>query len=337
MGPSEIEYFLKTKSKRELFYLLNKAEKLRKKFFDNKVYIRAIIEFSNICIFNCNYCGIRKDNSNLERYFFSLDEAYENIDEVVKTGIKTIVFQSGQLNWSKQNLKEYINNLITYVKEKEQIAVTLSLGEAKEEIFKEWKSLGADRYLLKQETYDEEFFKFLHPDDDFKTRLQCRKILKKLGYQTGTGLIIGLPNQTVEIIVKDLILLSKEEPDMIGTSPFIPHPNTIFANTDFVNKEFLLKVLAITRILNPKALMPSTTATFVLWPDLAVEILEKITNVVMLDATIPKFRNKYKIYPGKGENLNSLGKELGKLERILTNSNLIVDLSIGHSLITKRK
>lgn len=277
------------------------SEEVRKNFHGNEVHLRAIIEFSNYCRCNCLFCGIRRDNRKLTRYRMSSKEIIEVAEEAVSTGFKTVILQSGEdPYWNAQKLSEIIKEI-----KKFDVAVTLSVGELSYKDYALLREAGADRYLLKFETSDKKLFKALKPDTTLEKRLQCLKWLKELGYETGSGIIVGLPGQSIESLADDILLMKELELDMLGIGPFIPHPETPLRNAPVGNPLITLKVLAIMRIMLPRANIPATTALRTISPELTTKAFLAGANVVMPDITPEKYRAFYEIYPGKGQTRGS--------------------------------
>jgi biotin synthase len=274
------------------------ADRKRREYVGDAVHLRGLIEFSNICRKNCLYCGLRRDNRNLKRYRMSVEEIYAVGVEIARLGVKTVVLQSGEDPWYDART---IAHLIRRLK-KLDLAVTLSIGEREREEYALWREAGADRYLLKQETFDRELFRRLHPDDDYDRRLACQSILRELGYQVGSGNMVGLPGQSLESLARDIKNFQKWDFDMIGIGPFIPHPDTPLGSYRMEReKQFLLtlKTLAITRILTRTALLPATTALGTLVPGGREKALQCGGNVLMPNLTPSCYREHYTIYPGK--------------------------------------
>ncbi len=276
-------------------WLFSYADKIREKFVGNKVHLRGLIEFSNICRCTCKYCGLRCENKNLKRYRIMPDEILEYAQNAVSMGYKTLVLQSGEDSFYT---KEILVSLIKEIK-KLDVALTLSIGERSFEDYKAFKDSGADRYLIRIETTDRNLYKELHPNMSFENRLRCLSDLKKLGFETGSGCLIGLPNQTVESIARDILFFRENDFDMIGIGPFIPHPETPLKNSDKGSFELALKVMAITRIMLPDINIPATTAMETLNPNGRIIALKSGANVVMPNVTTKEYRQKYEIYPNK--------------------------------------
>ena len=297
-----IERLKETNHKKNL-ELFIEADEVRKKHVGDQVHLRGLVEFSNICRKKCTYCGINCFNTSLPRYVMSPEEIIEAAGNVVKAGFGTIVLQSGEGALSPDE----INDIILKIKSKFELAITLSAGEHPPEIFEMWKKAGADRYLLKIETGLEQLYERIHPDSPLKDRIEMLKNLKSLGYEAGTGIMVGLPCQTYESIADDLLLMRELDIDMIGTGPFIPHPDTPLGkellegnNTTVPNTmEMALKVVAMTRILMPDINIPSTTAIATVNQEGRKSALNAGANIIMPNMTPAKYRKLYEIYPSK--------------------------------------
>ena len=290
----EMVYLLK-QDFTELDYLINKADQKRKELFGDEVHLRAIIEISSYCKQNCYYCGLRKDNKQLERYQLAKEDIIATANQAAKLGYKTVVLQSGEDDYPAQKIAEIIKE----IKVNNDIAITLSLGERDFGVYKLWKEAGADRYLLKHETADKELYQKYHPQMSFKNKIESLKYLKLLGYQTGSGVIIGLPGQSAEILAEDLLLLKELEVDMVGSGPFIPHQNTPLKNTKQGTVEMTLKFNALSRLLLQMTHIPATTALGTIDDFGRQKALQAGANVVMPNVTDSKYRSKYEIYPAK--------------------------------------
>lgn len=271
------------------------ADIVRQKYKGESVHLRGLIEFSNICKCHCYYCGLRCENKNVERYRLSKDEILSCVKKGVELGYRTVVLQSGEDSFFD------IDKLIEIVKEikKYDIALTLSIGERTYDEYKALKFNGVDRYLIRIETTNEKLYKNLHPNMSFNNRKECLYNLKKLGYETGTGCLVGLPNQTLESLADDILFFKELNADMVGIGPLIPHPDTPLANASKDNFEMALKVMAITRLLLPDINIPATTAMETLNPNGRIIALKSGANVVMPNITTTSYRKKYEIYPDK--------------------------------------
>ena len=291
----EIKFLLDLDDPESIRYLFSKSEEVCERVYGKKIYVRGIIEFSNYCRRNCLYCGIRRDNKELKRYRMSIDEIIETAIYGYELGYKTIVLQSGEdLYYDK-----YIPEIIKRIKEKVDVAITLSLGERYENTYKLWKEAGADRYLMRIETTDPELFRKMHPDDNLEERKKALFTLKKLGYETGTGIIVGLPGQTTLSIAKDIIFFKKLDADMLGIGPFIPHHQTPLKNEKTGDFNLVLKTIAVSRLVLPTTNIPATTAMGTVRPN-GREIAMNIgANVIMPNITPQKYRPYYKLYDNK--------------------------------------
>jgi len=287
--------------------LFSKAYKIKQKILGNKVYFRGIIELSNICNKNCYYCGIRKDNNQLERYIMSKEEIVECALNAYNFGFGSIVLQSGERQ--DKYFIDFITGIIKEIKQKtnNKLGITLSLGEQDKETYKKWFEAGAHRYLLRIETSNRELYNKLHPSDhSFENRLNCLKELKNIGYQVGTGVIIGVPFQTLEDLANDIIFFKEIDADMIGMGPYILHSNTPLSKfinfTDQTKIKLLnlsLNMIAITRILMKNINIASTSALQVLSPIGREMGLKAGANIIMPNITPLKYRNKYLLYENK--------------------------------------
>jgi biotin synthase len=275
--------------------LFQMADAVRLRYCGNGVHLRAIVEFSNYCSKNCLYCGLRRDNKKIKRYRMSPAEIFGAARQAAQAGIRTVVLQSGE---EKAGLGELFP-LIGRIKKELGCAVTLSLGEKTAAEYRALKDAGADRYLLKFETSDEKLFRACKPDSDYSARFDCIETLVSLGFQTGTGNIVGLPGQTVRSLAGDILRLKELAPDMISVTPFISNPDTPFAGTPCGDLEMTLRVLALSRIETPDAHMPATTAIRTLHKEGAGKALACGANVIMPNFTPVLYRPHYSIYPGK--------------------------------------
>ncbi len=276
-------------------FLFKIADEVRKKYVGDEVHLRGLIEFSNFCKQNCKYCGLRLDNKNVERYRLNLEQIIDCVRNAVDYGYRTIVLQSGEDDYfNVDRMCEIIKNI-----KKLDVALTLSIGEKTFEEYEQYRQAGADRFLIRIETTDENLYKEMHPNSDFNNRIECLKNLKKLNFEVGSGCLVGLPNQTVESLAEDILFFKKIDADMIGIGPFIPHPNTPLKNEKFGNFVLALKVMALTRILLPNINIPATTAMETLDSNGRIIALQCGANVVMPNVGDPSYRKKYEIYPGK--------------------------------------
>lgn len=275
--------------------IFKKADTVRKKYVGDGVHLRGLIEFSNICKCNCLYCGLQSSNKHVNRYRLSKDEILDIAKKGVDEGFKTIVLQSGEDDYFNTKL---MCEIISEIKNL-GVALTLSIGEKSFEDYKAFKDAGADRYLLRIETTDKNLYKKMHPYSNFDNRMRCLYDLKKLGYETGTGCLVGLPDQTVESLAEDILFFKELDADMIGIGPFIPHPDTPLKDANTGSLDLAIKVMAITRILLKDINIPATTAMESLRADGRLLALQSGANVVMPNLTDDYHKKMYEIYPNK--------------------------------------
>ena len=284
--------------------LYKKADRIRKENMGDEVFLRGIIEISNYCKKNCNYCGIRS-KAKIHRYRISKEEIVQECKRIEGYGMTTVVLQAGEdpelsPKLSPQLSSDSIGKLLIKIKEETGLAITLSLGVHDRDTLLHWKNCGMDRYLIRYETVNPVLFANAHPDDNLKVRLKCIKTLQELGVQTGTGFLIGLPEQTTEELAEEIVFCTSLEPDMIGIGPFIPSPGTPYGDKiNPFNDEIFFKVIAIMRLLNPKAHIPATTAFDVIKPDGRDLLLQRGANIFMPNLTPQKYRKHYLLYPDK--------------------------------------
>ncbi|MFW6386799.1 MAG: [FeFe] hydrogenase H-cluster radical SAM maturase HydE [Bacillota bacterium] len=276
-------------------YLYRAADHLRAKHLGDEVHLRGIIEFSSYCQRNCKYCGLRKDNDNLTRYRLAPEEIIEVAEKAAGLGYGTIVLQSGEDDFSADMLVRVIRK----IKTETEAAVTLCVGERSYDEYRLWREAGADRYLLKHELSDPEHYDRLHPGMTLSERLERLEWLRELGYQIGSGNIIGLPEQSVEDIARDILMFKELDLHMVGIGPFISHPDTPLGGAEDGSVELSVKVVAVTRLLMPLTHLPATTALGTLDPEGRQKALKAGANVVMPNVTPSAYRADYEIYPDK--------------------------------------
>lgn len=271
------------------------ADRVRKKYVGDEIHLRGLIEFSSYCKQNCLYCGLRRDNKKAQRYRLKEDQIIEFAKNASEMGLKTIVLQSGEDPYFNAEKMKYILSEI----KKFDVAITLSIGEKTFDEYKAYKDAGANRFLIRIETTDKNLYEKLDPDMDWQNRLDCIKNLRTLGFEVGSGCLVGLPNQTLQSLADDILFFKKIEADMIGIGPFIPCENTPLSDEKGGDFELALKVMAITRLLLPDINIPATTAMETLNPEGRIIALQSGANVVMPNVTEKEYRKFYAIYPGK--------------------------------------
>ena len=306
-------------------YLQKKAQQTTIDRFGNAVFIRGLIEISNRCRNNCLYCGIRKGNTMVSRYALSRETILSCCREGHALGFRTFVLQGGE---DVSQTDDWVTETVSAVrKEFPDCAITLSLGEKSKEAYQRFFEAGANRYLLRHETFNETHYQELHPSEMSRNhRLRCLEWLKEIGYQTGTGIMVGSPGQTIDHLVEDLLFIERFHPEMIGIGPFIPHAETPFANKPAGSIKLTLKLLSILRLMHPSALIPATTALASLSSDGRERGILAGANVVMPNLSPSSVREKYSLYNQKAafgseaaEGLKLLEEQLNKIGYTISN------------------
>lgn len=284
--------------------LFEAADKVRHQYVGDKIHLRGLIEFSNICKNNCCYCGLRRDNSNIKRYRLSQQDIINMACLGKKLGLKTIVLQSGEdLFFSKEKMSDIIKEIKSL-----GLALTLSIGEKSKEDYLAYKQAGADRFLLRIETTDKSLYQRLDPGMDWNERKICLENIRAAGMEVGSGCLVGLPEQTISSLADDILFFKQIEADMIGIGPFIPHVDTPLGKEKCGSLLLALKVMALTRLLLPDINIPATTAMETLESGGQLKALQAGANVVMPNITQNEYRKFYQLYPGKSET-NCIGDE----------------------------
>ena len=306
-------------------YLQKKAQQTTIDRFGNAVFIRGLIEISNRCRNNCLYCGIRKGNTMVSRYALSRETILSCCREGHALGFRTFVLQGGE---DVSQTDDWVTETVSAVrKEFPDCAITLSLGEKSKEAYQRFFEAGANRYLLRHETFNETHYQELHPSEMSRNhRLRCLEWLKEFGYQTGTGIMVGSPGQTIDHLVEDLLFIERFHPEMIGIGPFIPHAETPFANKAAGSIKLTLKLVSILRLMHPSALIPATTALASLSSDGRERGILAGANVVMPNLSPSSVREKYSLYNQKAafgseaaEGLKLLEEQLNKIGYTISN------------------
>lgn len=309
--------------------LFDCADMMRSRFMGDEVHLRGIIEFSNICSSNCYYCGLRKGNTALKRYRMSKAEILESARKAAVLGCRTIVLQSGEDRSYPAGL---LAEIVAEIKSELDVAITLSVGERPREDYALWREAGADRYLLKHETCDGKLFSELRPGTVLEERLQRLAWLRELGYQVGSGNMVGLPGQTVETLAGDIVLMREMEVEMAGIGPFVPNRQTPLGSCPGGTLELTLKTLAAARLALPRTHLPATTATATIDALGRVKALRCGANVIMPNMTPLKYRASYSIYPGKTGLEDTPEESYAKAVRMVESAGRKVGTGYGHSL-----
>lgn len=331
----ELLFLLNNLEGNSITYLFNKSHEAAKKHYGKKVYMRGLIEFTNYCIRNCKYCGIRTDNKNVDKYRLTLLEIIQTVDLGYSLGYRTFVLQGGEdIYYTDDKLIEIIKKI---KKKYPKVAITLSLGERSYSSYKALYEAGADRYLLRHETATRELYENLHPNSSFDNRRLCLKNLKEIGFQIGAGFMVGLPNQSNEDLVNDFIYLKELNPHMVGIGPFIPHVDTPLKNEKGGTLEKTLICLGIIRLLLPEVLLPATTALGTINPKGREMGIKAGANVVMPNLSPLYVRDKYSLYNGK----ICTGEEAAEcrmcIEGRINSIGFEVDMSRGDNVKWRRK
>ncbi|HZK19668.1 MAG TPA: [FeFe] hydrogenase H-cluster radical SAM maturase HydE [Treponemataceae bacterium] len=319
---------LGTKNNEKKQILFAKAAQIRNQYNGQRMVLRGLIEFSSYCTNTCMYCGLNATNTSAKRYKLSPEQILECVDAIWAHGIKTVVLQSGEDCMKKEAFAEIIQE----IKSRYDMAITLSVGERSKKDYTYWKKAGADRYLLRIESTDVQIYERLHLNRSLKSRMSCLDTLQHLGYQTGSGFMVGLPGQSLHTITDDIIFLAKHNFDMIGIGPFIPHQDTPLRKATPGDIQLTLKAIALIRLVNKNAWLPATTAVGSLTRDYRVDALHAGANVIMPNFSPASAKAMYQIYPHKKciqEQTDSLSK---KMKTLASKALLKVDYSRADSL-----
>lgn len=278
--------------------LIKAADAVRREYYGDKVYLRGLIEFTNYCKNDCYYCGIRCGNRKANRYRLSKEEILTACKEGYELGYRTFVLQGGEDGYYND---EIICDIVSSIRNQyEDCAITLSIGERSRSSYKAYFDAGANRYLLRHETANRSHYEKLHPDTmSLDKRKRCLYDLKEIGYQVGSGFMVGSPYQTTECLVADIRFLQDLEPDMIGIGPFISHKDTPFKDCENGSARLTLRLISILRLLFPYVLLPSTTALGTISPTGRELGLQAGANVVMPNLTPVRYREQYELYDNK--------------------------------------
>jgi len=315
----EYKFFIDNRIPEAVELIREHAVAVRQKYYGNDVYIRGLIEISNICKNDCLYCGIRRSNGECERYRLSADEILSCADEGYSLGFRTFVMQGGEDVYFSD---ERVCSIVKEIKSRyPDCAVTLSLGERSRESYQRLFDAGADRYLLRHETADEAHYARLHPNGmSWHERMECLKNLKEIGFQTGCGFMVGSPYQTNEHLAKDLKFIEKFKPQMCGIGPFIPHKATDFRDCSAGSVELTCYLLSLIRLIHPTVLLPATTALGSLEEYGREKGIMSGANVVMPNLSPMDTRKKYELYNNKlstkAESAQALDELRARIENI---------------------
>ncbi|QGT99366.1 [FeFe]-hydrogenase maturation protein HydE [Candidatus Syntrophocurvum alkaliphilum] len=338
-------YYQNNLDSKELLYLLNninteikqdiieKSNKTKINIYGNKIFMRGLIEFTNYCKKSCEYCGIRAQNKNIDRYRLSLDQILSCCEEGNKLGFKTFVLQGGEDSYYTDD--KIVEIIQTIKKNYSDSAITLSIGEKSYDSYKNFFDAGADRYLLRHETASKELYDKFHKNSSFESRIKCLWNLKKIGFQVGAGFMIGLPGQSNEDLVKDVMFIKELQPHMVGIGPFIPHKDTSLRNNNSGTIDKTIIMLAIIRLFLPKVLLPATTALGSIDPLGREKGLQAGANVVMPNLSPTVVRDKYALYDGKICTGDEAAKCRTCIEDKINKAGFTIDMSRGDHISWK--
>lgn len=327
LTPGEYEYLIENRTPESTELLRAKAEAVRKRVYGNAVYVRGLIEISSFCKNDCLYCGLRRSNQCAERYRLTEEEILECCEDGWQIGFRTFVLQGGEDMYFTD---EVVEGVVRKIKARYPgCAVTLSLGERSRESYQRLRAAGADRYLLRHETADRDHYALLHPAQmSYENRMRCLSDLHELGFQTGCGIMVSSPGQTVRHLAKDLKFIEEFRPEMCGVGPFIPHHATPFKNEKAGTVELTCFLLSIIRLIHPDVLLPATTALGSIDPVGREKGILSGANVVMPNLSPVSVRKKYELYNGKLSSGAESAQSLKELQERMR--------KIGYEVVTDR-
>lgn len=315
----------------DLALLFSLADRCRRKYVGEDVHLRGLIEFSNYCRKNCHYCGIRRGNQKAQRYRMTKKEILITVSTAEKLGYKTVVLQSGEDTYFTI---ERMTDLIKEIKKQSDVALTLSIGERSNEDYQRMYQAGANRFLLRFETSNQDLYQKLHPDSNYEERMTILRRLKEIGYQVGSGIMVGIPGQTKEDLAADILKFKELELDMVGIGPYICHQNTPLVGSPNGTVEMTFKTIALTRIVTRTAYIPATTALATLSPkDGRKKALQLGANVVMPNVTPLKYQAFYDIYPAKEYSGEDAEQNYHKISKEILAMGRLISHDYGHSLM----
>lgn len=327
LSKEEYVYLINNRDDKTAEYLFKEADKVRRSAYGTDVYIRGLIEISNYCKNDCFYCGIRASNNSLSRYRLTKDDILSCCENGYSLGFRTFVMQGGEDDFYTDEL---MSDIVSSIKEKyPDCAITLSLGEKPKASYEMLYKAGADRYLLRHETAQDCHYRRLHPVYlSLKNRKQCLYDLKDIGFQVGTGFMVGSPFQTAENLAEDMLFLKELNPHMVGIGPFLPHEKTPFKDFPAGSLDLTLFMLGLIRLLLPNALIPATTALATLSPVGREKGLKAGANVIMPNLSPLESRKLYSLYDGKAHTNEEAAEGLKKLKQQVKTA--------GYEIVTAR-
>ena len=327
LSKSELTHLLLHIREEEAQYLYKRAYEVRYEHYKNSVYVRGLIEFSNYCKNPCNYCGISTHNKEIERYRMQPEEILKTAAIGHALGFRTFVMQGGE---DPAFTDEVFAEIISSIKAAfPDAAVTLSIGEHSRESYQKLYDAGADRFLLRHETINPKLYQALHPDMSYDDRIQALEDLKDIGFQVGTGFMVGVPGQTIADLADDLLFIKALDPHMVGIGPFIPHQSTPLKNEPPGSADLTYTLIAILRLLLPKALIPSTTSLATLNLENRYKGFAVGANVVMPNLTPYDYKKNYHLYDGKKITETESYEALEQLKSECLEAGFYIDMTRG--------
>ena len=312
LDDDQLRALLTTTDAQVVDYLHERARAVARARYGTGVFVRGLIELTNVCRNDCLYCGIRRSNHHVARYTLTTDQVLASCDAGYALGFRTFVLQGGE--WGDERA-DWIAGIIGEMRRRwPDCAITLSLGEHSREVYALWRDCGANRYLLRHETHNPQHYASLHPAEmNRDRRMQCLQWLKQLGYQTGTGIMVGSPGQTVDHLVEDLQFIREFRPEMVGLGPFIAQHDTPLSNYPNGSADMTTRLYSLVRLMLPSALIPSTTALATLSPQGRLQGILAGANVVMPNLSPADYRDQYALYDGKANTGSEAAEGLRQL------------------------
>ena len=309
-------------------YLHEQAQEVAVAQFGHGIFVRGLVELTNVCRNDCLYCGIRKSNRNVERYMLTTEQVLQCCQQGYELGFRTFVLQGGELPRDKA---PWIVELVAEIRHHyPDCAITLSLGEWPREVYQQMREAGANRYLLRHETHNAEHYARLHPAEmSLDNRLQCLQWLKELGFQVGTGIMVGSPGQSLENIVEDIEFIEQFKPEMIGLGPFVPQHDTPLGKHPAGSADLTTRLYSMFRLMFPNALIPSTTALNSIDPHGRIKGIMAGANVVMPNLSPTATRDNYALYDGKASSNAEAAEGIAQLEAQLATTGYHIDWGRG--------
>lgn len=324
--PDDYKALLTMRDPQDVEYLMSQAREVSQEQFGKGIFLRGLVELSNVCRNDCLYCGIRCSNTHVSRYTLNKEQVLSCCEQGYQLGFKTFVLQGGE--WGEER-SQWIAEVIQDIRRGwPDCAITLSLGEHPRETYALWRKAGADRYLLRHETHNKRLYSLWHPQQmSVSHRLKCLDWLKELGYQVGAGIMVGAPFQSLYHLVEDILYLVAFKPHMIGIGPFIPQHDTPFGRFPAGSVDITTRLYAILRLAMPQALIPSTTALASIAPDGRLRGILAGANVVMPNLSPLVTRGQYALYDNKA----ALGAESAQGISLLANELSTIGYQINWS------